>query len=65
VSLFVLKLEPFLRLVCRGSFLEVEGHVVLGNLPAVPFDVDSQNKVALLAHNVMKLLYFVADSEGK
>ena len=48
VSLIMLELEPLLRLVDLCSLLEVEGHVVLGDLTAVALNVDSQNEVALL-----------------
>jgi hypothetical protein len=53
--LFVLKLESFLRLADRGPFLEVEGHVVLGNLAAVALHVNSQNEVALLGPMLLLL----------
>ena len=48
VSLIMLELEPLLRLVDLSRLLEVEGHVVLGDLTAVALNVDSQNEVALL-----------------
>ena len=41
VSLFMLKLEPLLRLVHQGGLLEVKGHVVLRDLAAVALHVDS------------------------
>jgi hypothetical protein len=44
----LLELETLLRLVGQSPFLEVEGHVVLGNLAAVTFHVHPQDEIPFL-----------------